>query len=183
MGVLAIKQSHRGAGIVDEQFLASAVDLAHRALQALGKLAVVLAELRVAPGFDGVLGVVFVADLRAVLLPQQRQCHAFAVQLLVNAAVVGLGVDITGARRRKKLALEGRFVHRCHGGPVQTGGHSQADVLGDYAFGNAQGGRNLLVGPPTFEFETQGVFEFAHVDPWGGHGAPANAGKLLGSPG
>jgi hypothetical protein len=24
-----------------------------------------------------------------------------------------------------------------------------------------------------FEFETQGVFEFAHVDPWGGHSGPA----------
>ena len=67
-------------------------------LQTPGKLAVVLAELRIAPGFDGMLGVVFVAGLGAVFLPQQCQRHAFAVQLLVNAAVVGLGVDSAGAR-------------------------------------------------------------------------------------
>jgi hypothetical protein len=23
-----------------------------------------------------------------------------------------------------------------------------------------------------YQFETQGVFEFAHVDPWGGHSGP-----------
>jgi len=28
------------------------------------------------------------------------------------------------------------------------------------------------VGLLTLEFETQGVFEFAHVDPWGGHSGP-----------
>lgn len=32
---------------------------------------------------------------------------------------------------------------------------------------------------PSFEFETQCVFEFAHVDPRGGHLDPANAVRLL----
>lgn len=31
----------------------------------------------------------------------------------------------------------------------------------------------MLVRLLAFEFETQGVFEFAHVDPWGGHSNPA----------
>ena len=33
------------------------------------------------------------------------------------------------------------------------------------AFAETQGISDLLVGKPTVEFETQGVFEFAHIDP------------------
>ena len=50
VGAAAVRQGDRGAGVVDEQFLAGAVDLAHRALEAFGEAAVVLAELGVAVG-------------------------------------------------------------------------------------------------------------------------------------
>ncbi len=85
-----------GAGKVNEQLLASAVNLPHGALETFGKLAVVLAELRVAPRFDRVVCTVLVADLGAVFLPQQHEGHALAAQLLVNAPVVGLGVSVAG---------------------------------------------------------------------------------------
>jgi len=100
-----------GAGIVDEQFLPGAVNLAHGALEAFGKLAVVLAELRVAPGLDGIVGAVLVADLGAVFLPQQHERHALAAQLLVDASVVGLGIDVAGARGRQQASLQRCFVH------------------------------------------------------------------------
>jgi hypothetical protein len=77
----AVRQDHRGAGAVDEQLLAGAVNLAHRAIQALGERLIVLAELRVAVGLSaGVLGLVF--------LPQRHQRHTLTPQLLVGTAVV-----------------------------------------------------------------------------------------------
>jgi hypothetical protein len=78
-------QRQRGAGKVDKQLLASAVDLTHRALQSFRERLVVLAELRIAVGLP-------VGKFSLVLLPQQRQCHALAAQLLMDASVVGLGV-------------------------------------------------------------------------------------------
>ena len=72
--------------------------LTHGALEAFGKLAVVLAELGVAPGFDEAVGAVLATDLGAVFLPQQGQGHTLATQFLVNAPVVGLGIGVAGAR-------------------------------------------------------------------------------------
>ena len=86
-----------GAGKVNKQLLAGAVHLAHRALETFGKPAVVLAELRVAPGLDGIVWAVLVANLGAVFLPQQHEGHALAAQFLVDAPVVGLGVGVAGA--------------------------------------------------------------------------------------
>jgi len=75
--------------------------LAHGALQKFGKLAIVLAELGVAPGFDGVVDTVLITDLGAVFLPQQGQGDALAGQFLVDAPVVGLGVGVAGSGRRQ----------------------------------------------------------------------------------
>lgn len=72
------------------------VGLPHGALEALGELAVVLTELGVAPGFGGVLRVVFVADLGAVFFPKQHEGDTFGAQFLVDATVVGLSI---GGRR------------------------------------------------------------------------------------
>ena len=41
----------------------------------------------------------------------------------------------------------------------------------------------LLVALLANEFETQGVFKFAHVDPGGGHGAPDKRSEATGSQG
>ena len=139
--------------------------LAHGTLEAFGKLAVVLAELGVAPGLDWVIGTVFVADLGAVFFPQQHEGHALAGQFLVNAPKVGLGVAVAGAGRCQQASLQRGFVHGCNRCPVQSGGHRQAHVLGDNAFGNTQSIGDLLVGLSALEFETQGVLEFAHIDP------------------
>ena len=69
--------------------------------------------------------------------------------------------------------LKTGLVHGGDGGPIQACSDGQACVFGDHAFGDTQSGGDLLVGLLAFEFETQGVFEFAHVDPWGGHSGPA----------
>nr|ART89736.1 hypothetical protein [uncultured bacterium] len=89
LGTGTVDQPHGGAGKVDEQLLAGQPVLAHRALERLGKRLVVFAELRVAPGAAlGVGG--------HVLLPQQHQRHALAIELAVHAAPVGFdeGVDL-----------------------------------------------------------------------------------------
>ena len=82
MTATGICQAHCGAGIIDEEFFAGAVDLAHGTLERFGKAAVVLAELGVA--VDGFIGVLF-----AELLPLKHQGHAFALDLLVQFGVVG----------------------------------------------------------------------------------------------
>ena len=164
--LLAIDQERNGGACeVDEQLLTGAVNLAHGALEAFGKLAVVLTELRVAPGLDGIVGAVLVANLGAVFLPQQHERDAFAAQFLVDAPVVGLGIGVAGTGRGQQPSLQRGFVHGRYSLPVQSSGNRQAHVLGDNTFGDAQGTGDLLVGLSTLEFQTQRVFEFAHIDP------------------
>jgi hypothetical protein len=91
----------------------------------------VLAELRIAVGLP-------VCELGLVLLPQQRQRHAFATQLLMDASVVGLGVGCWPRWLAEKPPLEFAFIHIAGACPVQPGGTSQPDVLRDYALGYAQ---------------------------------------------
>ncbi len=81
MGTRAIGHRDGRASVVDKQLLAGLVDLAHRALQALGPRVVVLAELRVAVGLAAGVGV-------DILLPQQRQRDALATQLLMYPRIV-----------------------------------------------------------------------------------------------
>jgi len=158
----AVGQRDRRAGVVDEQLLAGAVDLAHRTLELLGEAPIVLAELRVAIGVAlGVIG--------AVLLPQQHQRHAFAVQLLVQAAVVGLHMVARPFRRHQQAPFERGLVDALHARPIEAGGGGQANILGDDALRNAQRGSNLLVRQAGVEFQTQYVFNLTHIDPWYGH--------------
>lgn len=106
-----------------------------------------------------------VADLGAVFVPQQHEGHALASQLLVDAPVVGPSVGVAGSGRRQQAALQGGFVHASNGRTIQASGYRQAHIFGDHAFGDTKGKGDLLVGQATVEFETQGVFEFAHIDP------------------
>ena len=131
VGAAAVGQAHRGAGEVDKQFLAGAVDLAHGTLEGLGVTAVVLAELRVA--VDRLARV-----LVAMLLPQQHQRHAFAAQFLVHAPVVGRHETAGALGRSDQPVLQGALIQSLNLQPVQAGGRGQADVLGDNAFGDAQ---------------------------------------------
>jgi len=111
MGAAAVGQSDGGAGVIDEQLLAGAVHLAHRALELPGEAAVVLAELRVAVGMAlGMVG--------TVLLPQQHQRHAFAPQFLVQAAVVRLHMVARPFRRDQQAPFQCRFVDTPNGRPV-----------------------------------------------------------------
>lgn len=171
MGATAVNQLQRGPGVVDEQLLPGAVDLAHGALEALGIAPVVLAELGVAMGgLAGVLG--------AVLLPQQHQRHALAAQLLVDAAVVGLHKAAGSLGCAQQAVMQGGVIKGLDLWPIQAGGTGQGEVLGDDAFGNIQGSAGLLVGEPGFKFETQNVPYLAHIDPSGiGHAHSSKAAE------
>ncbi len=176
-----LHQGDGGASVVDEHLLASVVGLAHGALEAFGKLSVVLAELGVAQGFEGGVRTVFIADLSAVFLPQQHDGDAFAAQLLVHAPVVRAGI-VGGQGGAEQSVLQIGLAHGLDGRPVKTGRRRQGAVFGDAAFGDAKGGGYFLVALSTNEFETQGVFEFAHVDPGCGHEAPDKLSKATGPP-
>ena len=86
------------------------MDLAHGTLEAFGKLAVVLAKLRVALGLQGQVRTVLVADLGAVFLPQQHERDTLAAQLLVKPPEVGLRIGVAGARRRQQASLQRGFI-------------------------------------------------------------------------
>jgi hypothetical protein len=148
VGPIAIGEFDRGAGVVDEELLAGAVDLAHRALQPQRVAPIPFAELAVAvgrlPGMGG-----------DVLFPQQHERHAFAPQLLVGAAVVRQ--HVVGRAVQTALhepALQCRVAQRLNGGPVQARDARQADVLGHDTLGDAQRGGDSFVGEAGFEFET-----------------------------
>ena len=123
----------------------------------------VLAELRVAVnGLARMLGAMF--------LPQQHQRHAFASQLLVNAAIVGLHETADSPGGAQHSVVQCRVVQALDLNPVQTGRCGQRHILGDHAFGDAQGGGASLMGEPGFKFETKYVPYLAHIDPSGiGH--------------
>ncbi len=162
VGPGAVGEADGGAGVVDEQLFTGAVHLAHRALQLLGKAAVVLAELGVAVGLlTGVVG--------AVLLPQQHQRHTLAAQLLVQAAIVRLDVVTRPLRRHQQAPLQRGFIRVPGLRPVQPCGSGQAYVLGDDALRDAQRGGDLLVRQLGVQFQTQYVFDLTHSDPWCGH--------------
>ena len=148
VGTAAIGELHGGAGEVDEELLAGAVDLAHRALQAQRIAPVVLAELAVAPG-------ALLRVLGHVLFPQQHERHAFAAQFLVNAAEVRLGV-VAGAvgSAPDQAAFECGLAQAFNRWPVQPGCCGQAGVLGHHALGDVQGSGNAFVRQPCMEFET-----------------------------
>ena len=105
--------------------------------------------------------------LADVLLPQQHQRHAFAPEFLVQASEVGphKGAGSLGCARQ--AAVQCGLVEQLNLAPVQLCCTGQGDVLGNDAFGDAQGCGDALVREMGFEFETQDVLDFAHSDPSG----------------
>ena len=166
MGAPAIGERNGRAGVIDEQPLAGAVDLAHRALQLPGEAPVVVAELRIGVGL-------VIRIIGAVLLSQQHQCHALAAQFLVHAAVVGLRIVARLLGTGHQAPLQRCFVHALHCGPVQAG------VLRDDTL--RQPGRigDLLVRQLNIELKSEYIFNLTRIDPWCGHAVSSQkAGSL-----
>lgn len=154
-----------GAGVVDEHLLPGAAVLAHRALERGGEGLVELAELRVAPGAAFRVG-------SHVLLPQQHQRDALALELAVDAAPVG---DDDGQRCRRARLQGGRellFAPVLDGVPVQAGGGGQPDVLGDRALGGLQSGGDLCVRELRVPFQADHLLDHAQRDSFFGHSTP-----------
>lgn len=90
------------AAVVDEQLLAGAVHLTHRARKATSVPVIALAVLAIPVGSLTVRG--------AVLLPQELQRHAFALELLMHVGIVRHRVLLTGRVLTKQQALQLPFV-------------------------------------------------------------------------
>ena len=128
-------------------FSPGAVNLANGVLDAFGKLAEVLTELRVAPGLDGIGGAVLVARLgAAVFLPQQHERDALAAQLLVDATRSRVGHRCSSGAGCQQASLQLGFVHCRIGLPIQSGGTGQAHVLGNNTFGDVLRHRRFVGG-------------------------------------
>ena len=143
------------AGVVDEQLLAGAVDLAHRTAQARHEVAVALRELRV-------LVRRLARVRRDVLLPQQPQRHAPALELLMDRGVVGLhvpgGIDRVGRNRRASVVL----AHRKQLGRRQLRRLGVRDVLGDDALRDRQRPRDPLVRKARLVLQSIQLADAAH---------------------
>ena len=152
----SVGQLEGRAGVVDEELLAGASLLTHRALERLGEGLVVAAELGVGPGPLAFVG-------RPVLGPQQHQRHALAAQLDVHSAVVGL--DDPGERRTAshQPMLERRLVEPLGRLPVQAGCARQAEVLGDSALGDREAPGDPVVRQAALVLESENVLDHAYV--------------------
>lgn len=158
MGAPPVGEPDDGTGGVNEQLLAGAVHLAHRALELASEASVVLAELCVAIGLAvGVVGAVF--------LPQQHQRRALAPQFLLPMALARLYVIARPFRRDQQTPFQRRFVGIPHGRPIAPCGGCQANVFGEGALGNAQRGGDLPKRQFGVELPTQHIFYLTHIDP------------------
>ncbi len=136
------------------QLLAGAPVLAHRALEPPGKGLVVLAELRVAPGPP-------MRVLGHVLLPQQHQGHALAVELAVHAPPVGHDVGEVRCGPRQQPPDQLAFIELTGRSPVQGGGRGQPQVLGHDALRYLQGPGDRLVRHPRLVLEANHILDHA----------------------
>ena len=78
--------------------------------------------------------------LGAMFLPKQHPRHAFASQLLVNAAIVRLHETADSPGGAQQAIVQCCLVQRLDLIPVQTCLTGQCDVLGDHAFRDAPSG-------------------------------------------
>ena len=151
-------ERHRVPGVVDEELLPGAVHLAHRALEPLAKAPVVPAELAVAVGGVGLRCV--------ILLPQQLQRDALALELLVELAEIGLRVGHDPCRRaRKQPRLKLRIIDFGGKRPGDTGREGAPHILGDRPLGQAGSRGNAFVAQPRLELQPQHFLDLAHGFP------------------
>ena len=151
-----VSQLEGRSSVVDEELLAGASLLPHRALERLGERLVVTAELGVGPGPLAFVG-------SAVLGPQQHQRDALAAQFDVHSWVVGFDHATERGTAAQQPALEHRLVEIDRRDPVESGRTRQAEVLGNGALGDRQALRNALVGEPALQLESEYVLDHAYV--------------------
>ncbi len=80
-----------------------------------------------------------------MFLPQQHQRHAFAAQLLVQAAIVRLHMVAWSFWRNQQAPLQRPFVNPLDSRPFQTCRGGQTQVLGDSSLRHTQCGGDLPV--------------------------------------
>ena len=154
LGTRAIAQGHRGSGEIDEQLLAGTPVLAHGALEGLGEVLVVAAELGVAPGASMGMGL-------HILLPQQHERDALAIELAVDASPVGGDVGLSGVGLGQQGRGQSLLAPVLDCLPVKASGMGQANILGHSPFGDVEGGSDLLVREVGLPLQADNVFDHA----------------------
>ena len=137
---LGVDDRHRVARVVDEELLAGAVHLAHRALEALGEVPVEVAEARILVGRPG--------RRLDVLLPQQCEGDVLALEPLMDAGEIGHPVAHRRPARTRRPAqqrAQARLIGRRQLGPAHAAGLGGLHVLGDDALGDRQRARDALM--------------------------------------
>jgi hypothetical protein len=119
-----IKHRDRVAGPIDEQLLARHMRLPHGRRDSPPPLPVEIAEPAVA---------VALSVLRPILLPEQHQRNAAALEVLVHLRTVGQlpRRTVVEASRRKQSPLQLSIVHPIRKRPPQTDYPTAAQVLAD----------------------------------------------------
>lgn len=96
-----------------------------------------------------------------VLLPQQHERDALAVELALDASPVRGDVGLRGVglgQQGRGQSLLAPVLDRL---PVQASGMGQANILGHGPFGDVQGGGDLLVREVGLPLQADNVFDHA----------------------
>ena len=156
-----VDDGHGGAGVVDEQLLAGDVDLAHRALLALGELGVLDTKARVLVGQR---------VARGVLLPQQHQGDTGTLEFLMHEPEVG-GTLVAGSRQRRAVqpGLQVFVAEGLGDLPVHASHSGQRDVLAHRTLGDLERAADLVVAQPSLQVQAQCLSDLSHRDSVGWH--------------
>ena len=151
-----VDDGHGAARVVDEQLLTGDVDLAHRALLGRRERAVLDAKTRVLVG-QQVAG--------RVLLPQQHQSDAGALELLMDAAEVG-GQLVARSRQCRAIqpGLEFIVIQAVGHRAIDAGHPGQRHVLANHTLGNLENAADLVVGQTALQVQAQCLSDTAHGD-------------------
>jgi len=153
LAAVAVDHRHRLPGVVYEQLLADAVLLAHHHVQFALPGPIVFAE----PAVLEALGLA-----QAVLLPEQRQGHAWAAQLGMHPGPIGQWPLLAGHRRGgwKKLTLQLGIGQRT--GPDEAAGGKATEVITGAAVANAQAAGDAADRQAAVVLEAQHLSDFTH---------------------
>ena len=140
------------ASIIDEQFFARAMLLAHDHIDLGSPETVALAE--------AVLKTLRLTEL--VLLPEQGQGDTGATQLGVSPCPVGHWTLITGNRRRWRKQTSLQLGVGQHRGPSQAADSKAIEVVTDGGSPDLQAGEYLTSRQTDLKFETQYFTNLTH---------------------
>ena len=164
------------SGVVDKHGLPGAMGLSHHQVELAGVGSVTLTE-------PAVLESVGVGGL--VLLPQQKQGHAFAFELAVNLCPIGLTALGTGHRRTRWIqrSFEGFVVEWCR--PTHTGQSGTSEIIPDRALSDPDAECDQVLAF-TGASKAQDLSYLSHGQPRCWHLAPLpcwmKGGKVRGCP-